>query len=680
MCYQGVWFVGKAATGPWEVAQSVPEEIYKIPAELARAPRHLRHGRRGQRRRVGDVRGGRRLHRHDGRVGLRGVGHRLVLPAVLRATAATIRTTTRTSRPTATRPGTTRGPAPTDAASASTGRTAAPASARATTRAPAPTRAARRPMARTARAASAQAYNPRTGTYGQTRQGSNVYGSWGSTAVQRGDDWAKTNRYTNSQTGNTTRTIRTDEGAAVTRRGDNGGAVGGRTAAATSTPATTATSIAARTAPGRSTTTAAGPTRRTSRPTGPGRPIAPLPIVRKRRAVRPVHRIVRRPTSSIETRAPAPKARSARATPATIGRARAAARVLAVTAAVAAPAVEAGGGGGDCAAWPASRLRAAAHAPGRIIRAGAGDACGRHRGGAGAEGGRHRGRTGGRERPAHARPSRRTTRHASPRLRPSRRGRRPNRSPMCRQAQSAGPPQLHHDFLTDPSGLYPFFGSVYSGGGFTLGAGYRQFYGDRTHWDLKGLYSLKNYKLFELSTDSWKHSGGLFDLHARVGWRDATQVAYYGLGMTTPNDNANFRLKQTYVGGDMQVRPARIARLGAGVDLRRLRPRIRQRRRALDRRDLHAGDRARTRRQSEVRTRVDSRVASTGGRPRVRAPRRTLRSHVPRLPRRQRDIQLRPRRWRDRAAPANPRRDMGRVAARRRADHAARRRRRARTS
>ena len=55
----------------------------------------------------------------------------------------------------------------------------------------------------------AQAYNPRTGTYAATRQGSNVYGSWGSTAVQRGDDWAKTNRYTNRQTGTTTRTIRT---------------------------------------------------------------------------------------------------------------------------------------------------------------------------------------------------------------------------------------------------------------------------------------------------------------------------------------------------------------------------------------------------------------------------------------------------------------------------------------
>jgi hypothetical protein len=40
--------------------------------------------------------------------------------------------------------------------------------------------------------------------------------------VQRGDDWAKTNRYTNNRTGNTTRTVRTDEGSAVSRRGDDG--------------------------------------------------------------------------------------------------------------------------------------------------------------------------------------------------------------------------------------------------------------------------------------------------------------------------------------------------------------------------------------------------------------------------------------------------------------------------
>ena len=72
----------------------------------------------------------------------------------------------------------------------------------------------------------AQAYNPRTGTYAATRQGSNVYGSWGSTAVQRGDDWAQTSRYTNRQTGATTRTVRTDDGAAVARGGAGGATVG----------------------------------------------------------------------------------------------------------------------------------------------------------------------------------------------------------------------------------------------------------------------------------------------------------------------------------------------------------------------------------------------------------------------------------------------------------------------
>lgn len=69
---------------------------------------------------------------------------------------------------------------------------------------------------------AAQAWNPRTGTYAQTRQGSNVYGSWGSTSVQRGDDWAQTARVTNNRTDTTTRVTRTDDGAAVTRRSDDG--------------------------------------------------------------------------------------------------------------------------------------------------------------------------------------------------------------------------------------------------------------------------------------------------------------------------------------------------------------------------------------------------------------------------------------------------------------------------
>jgi hypothetical protein len=69
----------------------------------------------------------------------------------------------------------------------------------------------------------AEGYNPRTGTYARTRQGSGVYGSWGSTAVQRGDQWAQTARVTNRATGTTTRATRgSGGGGAVTRSGPQG--------------------------------------------------------------------------------------------------------------------------------------------------------------------------------------------------------------------------------------------------------------------------------------------------------------------------------------------------------------------------------------------------------------------------------------------------------------------------
>lgn len=69
---------------------------------------------------------------------------------------------------------------------------------------------------------AAQAWNPRTNTYGATRQGGNAYGSWGSTYVQRGDGWAQTSRFTNKQTGSTTRVTETGQGAVVSRRGSGG--------------------------------------------------------------------------------------------------------------------------------------------------------------------------------------------------------------------------------------------------------------------------------------------------------------------------------------------------------------------------------------------------------------------------------------------------------------------------
>jgi hypothetical protein len=50
---------------------------------------------------------------------------------------------------------------------------------------------------------AAEAWNPRTATSAQTRQGANIFGSWGSAAVRRGDQWARTARAIGTTVGRT---------------------------------------------------------------------------------------------------------------------------------------------------------------------------------------------------------------------------------------------------------------------------------------------------------------------------------------------------------------------------------------------------------------------------------------------------------------------------------------------
>jgi len=116
--------------------------------------------------------------------------------------------------------------------------------------------------------------------------------------------------------------------------------------------------------------------------------------------------------------------------------------------------------------------------------------------------------------------------------------------------------RIEQIFLEDPSGWYPYFASVYHGGGFTLGSGFRQYFGDNSYWDVKGLYSIKHYKLIQGALESRDHLGKRLSFGTRVGWRDATQVAYYGLGIkTSSDDRANFRFQETYTDGHAVFRP-----------------------------------------------------------------------------------------------------------------------------
>jgi hypothetical protein len=121
-------------------------------------------------------------------------------------------------------------------------------------------------------------------------------------------------------------------------------------------------------------------------------------------------------------------------------------------------------------------------------------------------------------------------------------------------------------FIQPRDGLYPYMDSVYGGGGFTLGAGFLRRYGDTSTVDVHGLYSIKKYKLGEVTTISPGHLGGRLLLDARLGWRDATQVGYYGLGIdTSKQDRAGYRFKETYFGGAATLRPVRWAVLAGGL-------------------------------------------------------------------------------------------------------------------
>jgi len=125
--------------------------------------------------------------------------------------------------------------------------------------------------------------------------------------------------------------------------------------------------------------------------------------------------------------------------------------------------------------------------------------------------------------------------------------------------------QFQDALVLAPNGAYPVFGSVYSGGGFTLGAGYRRYLGDRLNWNAMGLYSAKQYKLLELSLQSPRPLTGRLDFKAVAGWRDANQVAFHGLGIDSPQAKTRYRMQQGYAGGDAWVRPLRWSVLHAGL-------------------------------------------------------------------------------------------------------------------
>jgi hypothetical protein len=130
--------------------------------------------------------------------------------------------------------------------------------------------------------------------------------------------------------------------------------------------------------------------------------------------------------------------------------------------------------------------------------------------------------------------------------------------------------QLEEQLMGGGLKWHLFFESAYAGGGFTLGGGYRTFVGSYSTLDLRGSWTFTNYKRLEAEYRAPR----LFDrrgvLSVIGGWREATQVGFYGIGTgnTSKDDRTNYSFEQPYLSGTLDVRPTRrLLLLSGGVEL-----------------------------------------------------------------------------------------------------------------
>jgi hypothetical protein len=119
--------------------------------------------------------------------------------------------------------------------------------------------------------------------------------------------------------------------------------------------------------------------------------------------------------------------------------------------------------------------------------------------------------------------------------------------------------------LTTGSGFHPFFENAYAGGGFTLGAGYLKYLSPNNTLDVRGSITFSGYKRAEAEFIAPELFGRPLRLSVLGGWRDATEVGFYGIGIdTSQEDRVNYSFEQPYASTLLRVRPGRRYWLLAG--------------------------------------------------------------------------------------------------------------------
>jgi len=105
---------------------------------------------------------------------------------------------------------------------------------------------------------------------------------------------------------------------------------------------------------------------------------------------------------------------------------------------------------------------------------------------------------------------------------------------------------------------HPYLQNAYRGGGFAAGVGYLFHTSAYSTLDVRGSYSVNSYKLAEAEFIAPRLFDRRGELKVLGGWRDATQVAFHGVGMSTSSaDLANYGFEQPFGSALLTIRPTR---------------------------------------------------------------------------------------------------------------------------
>ena len=118
--------------------------------------------------------------------------------------------------------------------------------------------------------------------------------------------------------------------------------------------------------------------------------------------------------------------------------------------------------------------------------------------------------------------------------------------------------RLENAIINGPPRWHPFFDSAYAGGGFTFGAGYAHHLSSYNLLDVRGSYTITGYKRVEAELVMPELFSRRGTLSLLGGWREATEVGFYGLGTdTSKDDRTNYDFKRPYASGLLTIHPTR---------------------------------------------------------------------------------------------------------------------------